>query len=631
MPPRPAPAHFAALLLAASLCAAPLAAEEAEEGWQPADTFVETVSVEVVNLEVWVTDRQGRPVTGLPRDAFELYEEGKRVEITHFTAFEPLGAGPAHPTALAAPPARPEPEAPAGGLKGPVSEDSRLHLAIFVDNWNLRPADRERVFQDLREFLRTRIQPEDRVMIAVHDRSLELVQDFTSDPEALEAALDRVGRLASGAVSLANERRSTLASIREIYENAPTILGDETSAHPCFVSAGEMENAARNYAVSVQAHAQRSGGALASVSEILSGVPGRKVLLYLGSGLAQQAGIELFQFLSELCPNTTSALGSHQAVYDLTWLYEEVVRRANAHGVTFYMLDATAPEAGEDLSVGGLMGSSQPTPLEEDPRASLGAMGITSPIESGIRSMSTGAAAFRPSAGTRQVAEIDLQGPLVVIARETGGRAILNAAQFREDFDLLAADLRTYYSLGFAPDHQGDGRLHRLEVKVEGDGYRVRHRRSYLDKPFEQRMAERIRGAAQLWTVENPLGVLAETGEPTPSAGRGQRVPVRIWVPLEALTLLPADGGLEGRLRVVMAVTDAAGNLGPVRQKVVPVAVGAGSGEVRPPDQLIEVNLDLDGDFHVVALAVRDEIGGETSYLRHEVRLGAEAQVRLDR
>jgi hypothetical protein len=45
----------------------------------------------------------------------------------------------------------------------------------------------------------------------------------------------------------------------------------------------------------------------------------------------------------------------------------------------------------------------------------------------------------------------------------------------------------------------------------------------------------------------------------------------------------------------------------------------------------VEVTLELSGDAHVLALAVRDEIGGETSYLRHELRLGATAQTRLER
>jgi hypothetical protein len=87
-----------------------------------------------------------------------------------------------------------------------------------------------------------------------------------------------------------------------------------------------------------------------------------------------------------------------------------------------------------------------------------------------------------------------------------------------------------------------------------------------------------------------------------------------------------------------MAVSDKAGNLGPVRQKLVPVEIGAppqkGPGEAPATanrnEKLVEVDLDLAGAEHVVSLGVRDEIGGETSFVRHEVRLAATPQARLE-
>jgi hypothetical protein len=171
----------------------------------------------------------------------------------------------------------------------------------------------------------------------------------------------------------------------------------------------------------------------------------------------------------------------------------------------------------------------------------------------------------------------------------------------------------------------------------------VRHRQSYRDKPYEQRMAERIRGVGQFGTEANRLGIRVETGEATPT-GAGWRVPIRLWVPLDQVTLVsPPAGGTArraGRLRVMMAVSDAAGNLGPVRQKLVTVEVGGASGGPGPGapgapggqgEHLVEVDLDLPTDNHVVALGLRDELGGETSFLRHEVRLGTETMARIDK
>ena len=46
--------------------------------------YGETLEVRVIDVDVIVTDRSGKPVTGLTRGDFELFENGKRKEITNF-------------------------------------------------------------------------------------------------------------------------------------------------------------------------------------------------------------------------------------------------------------------------------------------------------------------------------------------------------------------------------------------------------------------------------------------------------------------------------------------------------------------------------------------------------------------
>lgn len=67
---------FAAVCLIAA--ASPVAAQEE----------VIRVQTELVNLNVVVMDRQGRRVSGLAREDFEVYEDGARQELSHFTATE---------------------------------------------------------------------------------------------------------------------------------------------------------------------------------------------------------------------------------------------------------------------------------------------------------------------------------------------------------------------------------------------------------------------------------------------------------------------------------------------------------------------------------------------------------------
>src|SRR5262245_48478734 len=50
------------------------------------------VEVQVVNVDVTVTDTDGKPVMNLTKDDFEIFEDGRPQKITNFYAFE--GATP---------------------------------------------------------------------------------------------------------------------------------------------------------------------------------------------------------------------------------------------------------------------------------------------------------------------------------------------------------------------------------------------------------------------------------------------------------------------------------------------------------------------------------------------------------
>src|SRR5688572_32623211 len=65
----------------------------------PARSFDEELSVEVINVEVHVADRKGRPVTGLEREDFRLLEDGTPIEIEYFTEI-----GAETPSSTVAPP-----------------------------------------------------------------------------------------------------------------------------------------------------------------------------------------------------------------------------------------------------------------------------------------------------------------------------------------------------------------------------------------------------------------------------------------------------------------------------------------------------------------------------------------------
>src|SRR5258705_13607189 len=57
-------------------------------GFPAAAQDVIKVESQLVNLNVVVMDRQGRRVTGLVKEDFEVFEDDSRQEITHFLAEE---------------------------------------------------------------------------------------------------------------------------------------------------------------------------------------------------------------------------------------------------------------------------------------------------------------------------------------------------------------------------------------------------------------------------------------------------------------------------------------------------------------------------------------------------------------
>ena len=120
-------------LVAIFLVAVSAAAQETP----PTDqVFTGSVRVDVVNVDVFVTDGDGNPVYGLQREDFELIVEGQQMEISNFYAPRP--------------PHAPKPEPGPVALEAIEVPPPPRHIVVFVDHTNLLPTRRQEVMESLR-------------------------------------------------------------------------------------------------------------------------------------------------------------------------------------------------------------------------------------------------------------------------------------------------------------------------------------------------------------------------------------------------------------------------------------------------------------------------------------------------
>lgn len=551
-----------ALLLALPAAAQEAAAAEAAPAPQD-EVFFDAVSVDVVNVEVYVTGKDGEPVTGLGKDDFELYEDGRRVEITNFYAVD--DAAPARPRVAelpvdGAPPpeALPEDEVPA---------EQKLHLVVYIDNLFITPFNRNTVIREVDRFLALNMKPGDEAMLVTFDRSLNIRQPFTRDPRLVSRALEQQLVQRAFGEQARTERMDLIKRVDQ-SRSAASALADVDF-----------------YAKSVHHDVTVSLRALSELVGSLGGLQGRKAVLLVSEGMPMTAGEDMFSLVDVRFGRTASAqLQANR--YRVRRDYRQIVARANANRVTFYTLDASGGYTNTGISA-----------------------------EYGGASASYSEIDF--------VYDSSRQEPLELLAEGTGGRATIATANFSDALRRVAQDLTTYYSLGYAPAHADDGRYHEIEVRVKRPGLAVRHREGYRSQSLEARLNDGTTAALLYGTSSNPLDADLVFGRPEPDGHGNFLVPVEVKIPISSMALLPRGEEHQGRMRVALSVLDADGDTSPPAQEPFLVSIPSAEME-RAGDAFYTytATLLMRGGSHLVAAGVSDEIGGTTSYLRQPVRVG---------
>lgn len=532
--------------------------------------FAETVTVNVVNVDVYVNDKQGR-VRGLTPSDFQVFEDGRPMAITNFLAVDggkvvgPPEAVAAQAAVVAA--AMP-PGAPPGAEAPTVPEDQKLRLIVYIDNFNLKPFDRNRVMRDLRIFLDQKLHRGDEVMLVSYDRDLHVRQPFTTDTSLVAAQLLGLEKVSAQGVHEESDRRDTLQKI------------DESQ------SEGEAMGYARAYAGSTFNDVSFSIDAMKNLVSSLAGLTGRKAMVYVSDGLPMIAAEDVLYAVQTKYPGGGSMI-SENSEFNVSRRFDELTAEANADRVTFYTIDAA-----------GLRVYSS-TSAENATQTAGGGVYIDSMNIS------------------------NMQSTIQMIAEKTGGMAIINTNQVGPELGKIADDFNSYYSLGYTPPHSGDGRFHNITVKVKRKGVTVRHREGYRDKSVESRMSDGTLAALQYPFQTNPIGVSIEFGHPSERRDGLYLVPISVKIPLGKLALLPRAEESQARVRLFIGAMDPDGSTSDVQQVSVPIKVPAAEvAKLGGKHFLYTMSLLMRSGAQKVAIGLRDDVGAQESYVTGELRVG---------
>ena len=163
---------------------------------QEEPVFEEQVDVNVVLVDVTVTDDRGNQILGLRKDDFVILEDGQEQEITSIDYFtnRRLLTGP---------------ETQAAFQVERIKEE-RYFVLFFhkIDDSTTMPGLRQQLLRAKKaaeEFVDNEMLPEDRVAVTGYDARLKIFTDFTTDKSEVRAALDQVIRFSNGELEASNE------------------------------------------------------------------------------------------------------------------------------------------------------------------------------------------------------------------------------------------------------------------------------------------------------------------------------------------------------------------------------------------------------------------------------------------
>jgi VWFA-related protein len=508
----------------------------------------EAVEVHVLEIEAVVLDRQGRPVRGLTRNDFEVLIDRRPAAITNFYAVDKGHIVESRAAAEASP------ETPAQRMP--------TQLMVVIDDLHLHQSTRSRALSALRNYVETSMSDSTSVTLARWNGIMRTIMKPSSDRTTLLRVIDNIAREPASMPRTDSERRQVIRKIDDVVLHPIPNMQD--------AQASQALAAATAYTVARTREAEDTINALGDLITIMSGLDGRKVLLYVSEALPQQPGVEVLEYARSVFtrnPITGFELDreSGGAALDVgrvdqTRAFLDLATLAQSAGVVF-----------SALNPGGAR-------MEEGSGPEYNAM---------LSRLDGLFMRDNESAGAR------------LVATQSGGRYIGNENDLDHAIAVLTDDVATYYSLGVRPPGQ---RALNLLVRVKGrEDLRVLTPRRKEIKSDAEAIASAVRARLYSREMENPLDASLHIGLPWP---RGSKCVAPVQLTIPATKLAPLS---EPKVTVHAIVVDERGKESSVRSSTHDVPA------------TIPFDFGFKARRYTLSVAVVERGTGETAYLQADV------------
>jgi len=420
-------------------------------------------------------------------------------------------------------------------------------------------------------------------VVAYDGGRLAMLANWSASRSDLERAFDQAMARTAHGFERATERR-TLAS-DEAFAGTATADGMVLDLNVLNVGLNQRESA---YAQTLIRQMQGSVGAAVSAMRGFAAPRSRKVMLLLSGGWPFSV-VSYIRGDESVAPSRQTASGEE--------IFRPLTSTANLLGYTIYPVDVPGVQAAAAEA------TADPRPGDQG-RIGNAASGIGAGVRAAADLQGQPATATISSSG-----EQEIEGSLYFIAKETGGKPLLNTNRTMA-LASASADTRSYYWLGFSPAWQRNDKLHAVKVEVQRPGVDVRYRTSFRDLSRKAEVSMKVESALLFGKSPDALSMMMQVGTPAPKQGF-REIPVTLGLPVDVMTVLPVDGKYTAQLELRFAASDASGNSSEI--PVLPLNLSS----PRPPTPgkfvRYETIVRLRGKANHLVVAVYDPLSGKVA------------------